>query len=75
MFHYVVINPMVAGTLVGNVFYPALSQDASSYIAACTREVIEAGLVYAVAFVLSKFLSSLMLGWAWRQGDAGQHAA
>lgn len=74
MSHCVIMNPLVAGTLAGIVLYPAGAQDVLSYVGACTRGVIEGGMVYAVAFVISKFVSSLMLGWAWRASNARQHA-
>lgn len=75
MSHYVIMNPLVAGTLAGIVLYPAAAQDVPSYVGACTRGVIEMGMVYAGAFVVSKFVSSLMLGWTWRASNARQDVA
>lgn len=63
---YVILSPMVAGTLYGYATFFALSQDIVAYVGALTRGWIEMGIVYAFAFVVCKFASSLMLGWTWR---------
>jgi hypothetical protein len=74
-FDCVVFNPMVAGMLYGYVFYFGGNQDVSSIVATCTRDWIAMGLLYAVVFVLSKYVSSLTLGPVWREQDTILHSA
>ncbi|HEX5236817.1 MAG TPA: hypothetical protein VFW25_15970 [Silvibacterium sp.] len=64
---YVVFNPLIAATLFGYAFYLAIAQDVSYYAALLTRAWITIGVSYAVVFMLSKYISSLLLGWTWRR--------
>jgi hypothetical protein len=74
-FDCVVFNPIVAGTLIGYAFYPAMAQDVPSYVYLCTRGWVEMGLFYAVVFVLTKFMSSSIFGWVGRAEHTSQHTA
>lgn len=68
----VVLNPIVAGTLFAYAsFFTALgAQDIAAYLGTLTRAWIEIALVYAVAYALTKGVSSLMLTWMWRAENA-----
>lgn len=72
-----VFNPMVAGTLFGFASYFTAfgGQDIAAYVSFLTRGWIETGLVYACAFMLTKGVSWLTIGWIWRADNVPQAGA
>jgi Kef-type K+ transport system membrane component KefB len=77
IFDCVVLNPVIAGTLFIPLFYftAAGAQDAPAYVATVTRDWIQIAVMYAGVFVLTKWISSLLLGWTQREGGTNQHGA
>jgi len=47
-------------------------QDIASYISVITRETIEIAMVFGFAFIVTKGISSLLLGWMWRSQNPSQ---
>lgn len=74
---YTAFNPIIAGALFSYATIVTVFglQDVASYLGVFTRGVIEVALVYAVAFILTKAVSSLVLGWALRAEDVPQRGA
>lgn len=72
-----ILNPIVAGTLFGctSMFTAFGLQDVASYISVITRDTIETAMVYGFAFIATKGVSSLMLGWMWRTRNTSQRGA
>lgn len=68
-----ILNPVVAGTLFSytSLFTAFGLQDIAAYIGIFTREAVEIALVYGLAFVSTKIVSSLVLGWMWRAAPQG----
>lgn len=72
-----ILNPIVAGTFFAylSTFTAFGPQDISAYLGLLSREWVELALVYACAFILTKSISSLMLGWIWRGENVPQRGA